>query len=256
MKQLIAFTKKEWLENIRTGKLLIMIIIFTIFGIMNPAIAKMTPWIYDMLSEQMAEQGIMINEMTVDAMTSWMQYYKNISMGLIVLVVMFCGILANEFQKGTLINILTKGLSRWKVITAKSIISVFIWTLCYWLAYGITYGYNAYFWDNSIARHLFVSAFFIYLVGIWLLSLLFVSSVFFETSSGVLLFTGAIFAIIYIASMIPTISDYLPTKLLSSGDLLTNASEPSDYIKSFIVTLVCLILCYTITIINFNKKRI
>lgn len=256
MKQLVAFTKKEWVESIRTGKLLIMVIIFTLFGIMNPAMAKLTPWIYDMLSESMAEQGIIINEMTVDAMTSWGQYYKNISMMLIVLVVMFCGILVGEYQKGTLINILTKGLSRWKVITAKSVTSVLIWTLCYWLSYSITYGYSAYFWDNSIAEHLFMAAFCCYLIGIWLISLILVGSVFFESSSGVLLFTGGIFAMVYLVSMIPTIKEYLPTELLGSSGMLTNAIKPTDYIKSIAVTLISIIVCYAITIIRFNKKRI
>lgn len=256
MKQLVAFTKKEWVESIRTGKLLIMVIIFTLFGIMNPAMAKLTPWIYDMLSESMAEQGIIINEMIVDAMTSWGQYYKNISMMLIVLVVMFCGILVGEYQKGTLINILTKGLSRWKVITAKSVIAVLIWTICYWLSYGITYGYNAYFWDNNVAEHLFIAAFCIYLIGIWLISLILVGSVFFESNSGVLLFTGGIFVIVYLASMIPTIKEYLPTELLSASNMLTNALKPSDFMKSIVVTLVSMIICYAITIIKFNKKRI
>lgn len=256
MKQLVAFIKKEWIENIRTGKLLLMMVIFTLFGIMNPAMAKMTPWIYDMLSDSMAEQGIIINEMTVDAMTSWGQYYKNVSMVLLVLVVMFCGILVGEYQKGTLINILTKGLSRWKVITAKSVISILIWTICYWLSYGITYGYNAYFWDNSIAYHLFISAFCIYIIGIWLISLIFVGSVLFETTSGVLLFTGGIFVVVYLASMIPTIKEYLPTELLGAGGMLTNALKLSDYIKSIVVTLIFIIASYVLTIIRFNKKRI
>jgi ABC-2 type transport system permease protein len=256
MKQLVAFTKKEWVESIRTGKLLIMVIIFTLFGIMNPAMAKLTPWLYDKLSDSMAEQGIIVNEMTVDAMTSWGQYYKNVPMGIIVLVVMFCGILVGEYQKGTLINILTKGLSRWKVITAKSVISILIWTICYWLSYGITYGYNAYFWDNSIANHLFASAFCIYLIGIWFISLILVGSVFFESSSGVLLFTGAIFVLVYLASMIPTIKEYLPTELLGASSMLPNASKPSDYIKSIVVTLVSMTVGYVITIIKFNKKRI
>ena len=44
MKSLIAFIKKEWMEQVRSGRLLILLILFTLFGIMNPAIAKLTPW--------------------------------------------------------------------------------------------------------------------------------------------------------------------------------------------------------------------
>ncbi len=47
MKQFLTFTKKELLEQLRTGKLLILTILFILFGIMNPAMAKLTPWIME-----------------------------------------------------------------------------------------------------------------------------------------------------------------------------------------------------------------
>ena len=51
MRALLAFLKKEWMETVRSGKLLLLIIIFTIFGIMNPAIAKLTPWLMEMMAD-------------------------------------------------------------------------------------------------------------------------------------------------------------------------------------------------------------
>lgn len=42
---MIAFMKKEWMENVRTGRIWILLILFGLFGVMNPAIAKLTPWI-------------------------------------------------------------------------------------------------------------------------------------------------------------------------------------------------------------------
>ena len=46
MKSLLAFMKKEYLEAARTGKIVILILLFVLFGIMNPAIAKLTPVSY------------------------------------------------------------------------------------------------------------------------------------------------------------------------------------------------------------------
>ena len=43
MKNLYYFTKKELVESWRTSRLLILIIIFLIFGLMNPLLAKLTP---------------------------------------------------------------------------------------------------------------------------------------------------------------------------------------------------------------------
>ena len=54
MKQLLAFSKKEWKENWRTGRLLLLLSLTIIFGIMNPLIAKLTPYIVQSMSENLA----------------------------------------------------------------------------------------------------------------------------------------------------------------------------------------------------------
>ena len=43
MKNLYYFTKKELFESWRTSRLFILLIIFLIFGLMNPLMARMTP---------------------------------------------------------------------------------------------------------------------------------------------------------------------------------------------------------------------
>lgn len=255
MKQLIAFTKKEFLELIRTGKIYILLIIFTIFGIMNPAFAKLTPWLYDMMADSLKEQGLIIGEVAVTALTSWEQYYKNMSMEFIVFVVMSCSVLTWEYQKGTLINMLTKGLPRWKVIVAKSITILISWSLCYWLCFAITFGYNTYFWDNSIAKHIVFAAAGSYLFGIWLISLIMLCSAYLNSGTAVLLTTGAIYAIVSMLSMIPSISDYLPTKLTSGMELLTTATSVSDYTVAIVVTVVMIVVAGIVTMIGFNKKK-
>ncbi|WP_312370135.1 ABC transporter permease [Lachnoclostridium sp.] len=256
MKQLIAFTKKEFLELIRTGKIYILLIIFVIFGIMNPALAKLTPWMFEMLADTMKEQGIILKDVTVTAMTSWEQYYKNMSMEFIVLVVMFCGILTSEYQKGTLINMLTKGLPRWKVILSKSVALFTSWSICYWLTFGITYTYNAYFWDNSIAKHLVFSAMGSYLFGLWLLSLILLCSAFLNSSSAVLLSTGVVYVITYLISMVPKLSDVLPIKLTAGMDLLNGNSSIKDYRFAFALTIILILIGGIATVVGFNRKRI
>ncbi|ABX42480.1 ABC transporter permease [Lachnoclostridium phytofermentans] len=256
MKQIIAFTKKEFIELIRTGKLYILLIIFVIFGIMNPAIAKLTPWMFEMLADTMKEQGIILNDITVTVMTSWEQYYKNMSMEFIVLVVMFCGILTSEYQKGTLINMLTKGLPRWKVILSKSFALFTSWSLCYWLSFGITYTYNAYFWDNSIAKHLIFSAMCSYLFGIWLLSLIMLCSAFLNSGSAVLLTTGVVYVITYLISLVPKLGDVLPLKLTSGMNILTGNSSIKDYNFAFALTIILILIGGIVTIFGFNRKRI
>ena len=112
MKPLLAFIKKEYLEAARTGKITILALLFVLFGILNPAIAKMTPWIMEMLSDTLAEDGLIFTDIQVDALTSWTQFFKNLPVALIAFVLIFSDIFTKEYKSGTLLLVLTKGLSR------------------------------------------------------------------------------------------------------------------------------------------------
>ena len=256
MKTLGAFLKKEWTEQIRSSRLLILGLIFLTFGIMNPAIAKLTPWMMEMLAESMEEAGFAVTEVKVDAMISWTQFYKNIPMALIAFVLLQSNIFTKEYQSGTLILALTKGLERYKVVLAKTIVLISTWTFGYWLCYGVTYAYNAYFWDNSIAGYLGVAAVYWWLIGIWVLALMVLFSVMGSSNSGVLLGTGGIFLAVYLLSLIPKLKEYMPTQLMNGMNLLKKVTEPGDYMKSLIVAGVTMVICFMISIPLFNKKRL
>ena len=256
MKQLIAFTKKEVLEQLRSGKLIILTFIFLLFGIMSPAIAKLTPWMMDVMAEELAKNGMTITEVKVDAMTSWAQFYKNMPIALIVFLVLFAGILCNEYQKGTLINIITKGLNRWKIIISKLLTVAVLWTLGFSLCYGVTYGYNSYFWDNSIASNLFFSSFCLYLLGLWLITLIPLASTLFTSTSSVILSLGGAFVAVYLLSFLPAIKEYSPFLLMDSSSLLTGASTISHYIPCIIVTVLLMGIQIVASIHLFNKKNL
>ena len=240
MKQLVAFIQKEFMEIVRNSKLLICGIIFALLGIMNPAIAKLTPWIIEMYSNT-SSSGIVFQKVEVTALTSWEQFYKNMPIAFIVFVLMFSGIVASELQKGTLINIVTKGMSRWKIMISKFVMMLVLWTGVYFLSYVITYFYNAFYWDNSIAKHIFFAVFCFYLFGVWLISLIILVSAFADNSTTVSLGVGGGFIVSYLLGMVPKLQDYLPTKLMDSLILIVGQAEPGEYIPAIIIVL-CLII--------------
>ena len=122
--------------------------------------------------------------------------------------------------------------------------------------YGITYGYTAYFWDNSIVSHTVMGALYPYLFGIWLITLIFFWSSFVKENIGVLTGTGAIVLVSYLTGMISKVGKYLPTQLLSSGELLTGATQPSDYLGAIVVTIGISVVCMVLSIIFFNRKNV
>lgn len=256
MMQFTAFTKKEFLEQIRTGKLTILIIIFCLFGIMNPAVAKLTPWMMDMMSEQLAESGMVINSVEVDALTSWTQFFKNMPIALIIFVVMFSGIVTAEYQKGTLVNVITKGMKRWKILASKLAVMTIIWTVGCLVSYGITFTYNAYFWDNNIIFNLSLAVFCFYLIGVWLISVIMLASAFFTSASAVTLSAGGTYIASYLLGLIHQIKEYMPTYLLNSMDLLTGVMDSNHYYAAMAITALLIVINVIMSVILFNRKTI
>lgn len=256
MKALTAFFKKEWMDQIRSGRLFLLLIIFVLLGIMNPAIAKLTPWMMEMMADSLEGTGLLVTGVEVDALTSWTQFFKNISMGLIVFVIIFSNIFTKEYQSGTLVLVLTKGLARYKVVAAKGAVMLLLWSAGYWLCYGITFGYNAFFWDNSIAENLVFAAVCWWLLGVMAIAFVVLFSVLTSTNTGVLVGTGGVFLVSYLIGMFPKLSDYMPTKLMETSSLLAGTVGTGGYSKSFGITIILLAACVWMSIQLMNKKYI
>lgn len=254
MNQFLAFVKKEFMEFSRSGKLIIMVIVFVVFGVMNPAIAKLTPWMMKMAAESMESSGIIITDVPVDAMTSWTQYYKNVPLMMIIVFIMLSGIFTVEYQRGTLINMLTKGLTRYKIVLAKAFMMLLIWTVGYFLCFGITYGYNEFYWDNSIVSDLFFGVMCIYVSGVWVISLITLASTWLNTNTSVMLMTGVIYLAMYMAGMLPKLTKYLPTGLLNSGELLAGSGNVDDYVMMLVVSALLTVINMMLAVFIFNKK--
>lgn len=256
MRSLAAFTRKEFLESVRTGKLMVLLLIFVLFGIMNPAIAKLTPWLMETMAENMEETGLIVSATEVNAMSSWMQFYKNVPMALLVFAVLTGGIFTGEYERGTLIHMVTKGLERWKVLAAKTAALLVFWSGGYWGMYGITWGYTAYFWDSSEVIHEFFGAFGVYLLGIWMISLILLGSCAFRSGAAPLGTAGGGFVLSYLLGMVPAVREYVPTQLLSGSSLLSGAAAPEEFAAAMLVTSLLALFNFGVALLCFNRKAL
>ena len=256
MKSLFSFIKKDFTEQFRAGRLVILLLLFALFGIMNPAIAKLTPWLLETLSDSLAESGMIVTDVNVTAMDSWVQFFKNIPMGLIAFVLLQSNIFTKEYASGTLMLSLTKGLNRYKVVVSKTVVLTVLWSFCYWMCFAITYGYNAYFWDNSIAQNLIFSAVCWWTFGMMVVALMVLFSVVSTSNTWVLLGCGSVVLVSYLVGLLPKLSKFLPTYLMNSNALIYAQSKPDDYILSLIIALAVSIICFAVSIPIFNKKQL
>lgn len=256
MRSLIAFTKKEWLEQRRTGKITFLLILFVLLGIMNPAVAKLTPWMLELMADSLAESGMIITDVPVSAMESWVQFFKNIPMALIAFVLLQSSLFTREYQTGTLVLSLTKGLRRYQVVLAKSSVLVLLWTVGYWLCFGITWGYNAYYWDNAVAQNLLFSAGCWWIFGIWVMGLMVLFSAVFSANTGMLIGTGAVVAASGLLGLIPKFGKYLPTMLCDGNALIYGTAKPESYGCALLVAGLMCIASFAASIPCLNQKQL
>ncbi|MBQ9083237.1 MAG: ABC transporter permease subunit [Clostridia bacterium] len=252
----IAFLRKEIMEQTRSGRLMLLGVLFALFGIMNPAVAKLTPWLLEIMSDTLAGNGMIVTTVTVSAMDSWVQFFKNIPMALIAFVLTESSIFTKEYQSGTLVLSLTKGLHRDAVLRAKTTVLVVLWTLCYWGCFGITYVYNAYFWDNAVAKNLLFSVVCWWLFGLWTVALMVLFSVVTGTNTGVLLGTGGVVFVSYLLGILPEIKVYVPTQLTDGNALIYGTAGTGDYTAALIAAVVLSAACFAVSVPVFRKKQL
>lgn len=254
MRTYLAFTKKEFTENWRTFKLMIMLVVFLIFGILSPLTAMFTPEILKMAGLNPAAIG-MSNPTFMD---SWAQFFKNVGqMGLLVLVIVFSGMMATEFTKGTLINILTKGMKRSTVILSKFTVATMIWTLSYLLCLAVCYGYTAYYFTMDELNNGFVSFFSIWLYGILLIALVIFGGVLFKNIYGSLLLTGGLVVVMTLINIVPKFQKYNPATLTGYNlPLLMGQKNLSDILPALIISAVLIVAVMAASIMAFNKKQV
>ena len=256
MKQLSLLLQKEMTELIRTKKAMILLIVFAIFGILNPALAKLTPWMLQLMGESLADQGNTIGHITVDALTAWTQYFKNMMMEHILILAMFSGIFAQEYQSGTLINLLTKGVSRAKVAGSKLITVLLSWSVCYWFAFGISLGYTAYFWENALPSGIWLAAISAYVLGIWLVTLEMAFASVLSSGMYALLLTGGVFAACYALSMLPALARFLPPRLGEGLALLTGDMHTPDFLPALWIALALSAVHSALCIAGIQRKQV
>ena len=256
MKSFVALFGKEWMEQVRAGRVTLLGICFFLLGIMNPAVAKMTPWLLEMMAESLAESGMSVTEVTVDVMTSWVQFFKNIPMGLILFLVLESSLFTKEVQSGTLILSLARGVPRSAVVWSKTGILLLLWSACFWMCYGVTYGYNEYFWGNESVVGEGFSAVCWWIFGLWCVTLLIFFSSLSKTNTAVLVGCGGMVLLAYLLTLFRASKDYTPVKLVEGVGMMSAELKCAEYWSAIGICLGLSVLCLAVSVPIWNRKQL
>lgn len=250
----IAFLKKEALEYVRTYRLFILLMVFLVLGFLNPITAKYTP----VLMSQILPDGMQMELPEPTVFDTWAQFFKNVfQMGVIVVVIMYASLLSGELNKGTLINMLTKGLSRDDVILAKFTMASLIWTLCFLVSTFVTYSYSLLFWESYFSTPLAFALCMLWIFGIFLISLVLLGQAITKTASGGLLLSALGVVICMLLTIVPSISTYSPAVLMQNNmALVQESSTIMDCLPAVGITILLIICTVSLTIFIFRKRQL
>lgn len=254
MRIFLSLLKKEAIEGARTKKMISTFILFLLIGLISPLTAKLTP----LILQSIATGNIDINVAPPSEIDSWIQFFKNISqIGMFGLAIILSTQMANEFQKGTLINLLSKGLPRYQVVLSKIFYNFILWFLAYFCSFIITYFYTKYFFGISFPiRNILMAALLPFIFGLFLISLEILAGVISGNVIGTLILTSAGIVIQLILSIRDEIVKYMPIALIGKPVNLIKGIGYDDYYVPIITGNILLILCIVISIAVINKKQI
>jgi ABC-2 type transport system permease protein len=255
MSHFVAVLKKELMEGVRTYRIMIMVLVFIGLGILSPLTAKMTP---EIIRAFVPEDMMTITVADPMAIDSWMQFYSNVSqIGIIVMIIVFSGILANEISRKTLIILLTKGLSRSSVILAKYIYAVLIWTVSLLLCFFVTLGYTVYLFPGEAVSNMLFALFCMWLFGVFLLAVQIFAATLMNHSYSCLLITGSVVVALLLVSIAPAAEKYNPLSLAALNiGLMVDVVKVSDMFWSIGISSGIALLLMAGAVLVFNKKQL
>jgi len=255
MNTMIPMIRKEIVEIYRSKKLLILIVLFGFIAITSPVIARLMP---EILKSVTIAPGITISlpEPTwVDAID---QLIKNIAqIGMIVIIIIFAGSVAEEKNKKTLELVLSKPISRSVFVLSKFIASfvvtktIFILSMIVFFLYTITI-----LGSFSLLNFALLSlSLLIYILFILAITLFF--SVISKTqvmAIGLTFFSEIIFVTIF--GYIAKLRNYSPGFVLNNYKQLISEGSFLDFLPSAISSLLLIAVLLLLSLYFFKKQEI
>lgn len=254
MRQFTICLKKEWTESIKSYKFLLIVSVFCLFGLLNVFTAKFTPQIISLVvSEELA--SVIPQPILSDI---WIQFFKNVGqIGILLVLIIYSSTLTYEYEKGTLILPITKGLSRWKILISKWLIAIIVFTIGYLLSSGITFIYGLIYFSYEPIEHLILALGLLWLFTVLFITIMLFASVMIKQTSGVFFIMGLFFLAMMLLNVVPRIRAFNPVNLsLWPTPLIQQDISVLDTIQPIVVTLILIILLIYTSITQFNKKSL
>ncbi|MFA5867313.1 MAG: ABC transporter permease [Actinomycetota bacterium] len=253
----MAFLKKEFTAIFKTYRWWVIPLVFLIFALMSPPTAKLTP---ELLKSVMPKgMNIKLPEPTlIDAFAQW---FKNLSqMGLLAVILLTMGIVAEEKSSGTILLIVTKPISRANVVLSKFAAQVTWMSASFMLAAAVCYGYAIMIFKfDRIAEFVQANVLFVLYFVVIIAVTIFFSTVLKNqiAAGGLSLVTALLLSLV--SSLSQTFDKYAPTGLTTVGSKIAlgqTGTELTQAIWPVLTSLVLIAGLLLAAIVVFNREEL
>lgn len=254
MKKLLILLEKDLFDMISSKKLFIILIVYLGLGFMNPMFAKLTP---ELLKTYASESmHIVVQEPT--SLDAWYQYFKD---GPILNVALMLIIFANEIPKetssGSIINVLTKGVSRSGFLLSKYLLMVLVWALSNAVCIFACSSYTSILFEDSISINYIVVLLAPMCFGIFMLSVLVFGQTLFLNYVGGIGFAVGVWALLMIANIFRPLQKFNPQGLVSNNlAYITETNLPASFGWQILISIILTIIFILGAIGVFRKSKI
>jgi len=248
-----SFLNKEIKEYVKTPKLLIIMCLFIFFAILSPLTARYMNELLSLLAE-----GVQITFPDPTFTDAWVQFYKNTtSLCLIVYLIIMTGTVAQEKNKGSIMLVLTKKVSRFNFLFSKFVGGALLMTAGLFASLLVSGLYTQILFKEVIYDGLLISIVLMWLMGLFYTALAILASVISKTPTiaALLGFVGyAFFNLLNVSSGLQKFNPSGASSLVNR--ILYNTSSSSTNMICLISTVVGTVLIFSLSYVIFKKQEI
>lgn len=248
-KLFLVLINKEFTEQWRSSRLMILLGLFLFFGILSPLTAKFMP---DIISSMVRDQNITIQIPEATWKDAIGQFVKNVSqMGVFIVVLLTMGTVAREKENGTASFLLVKPVSRNLYILSKFFSQYILLFSSMILGFLTVVLYTKIFF-GTFSMLLFAEIsliLFIYLVVVQSITIFFSILIKTQIPAGILAIVTVL--LMGVLSMLGKAGTYSPSKLIEESQTIMKDSSISW--QPFAGSVIVLICCIVFGIRYFRK---
>lgn len=249
----VTSLRKEWIEQVRSGRLIILAAVLGFFGLTSPVLAKYTPELLKLIPSGESISGLIPTPTLMDAVG---QFVKNTNQfGVLLALLLAMGMIAQEKDRGTAAMMLSKPLPRPVFLLAK-----FAALSLSFLVVILVVGIGAYYYTVILFSAPNLGAWLLMCLLLWGQIVVYIAlTLFFSTLvRSQAAAAGMGFGMIIIFSLLaisPAIARYLPDRLLTwSASLLAPQVAPAW--PALWVSLGIVAASLIAAILVFNRQEI